>query len=239
MRGYPALVDEGTSVALRIEATPEAAASATRAGARRLLLLAVPSPAPYVLEHLTAGEKLALAALAVFLRKALIEDCRVAVADAVIARTARTGVIRTRAEFDTVRDALSAAVIDEVFAAVSLTARILTTAREVERTLRAQNSLTLLGALEDVKGQVAGLVYPGFVGTHGARTPRRTCRATSGCDRAARGSRRQSRSRPAADDGVRAARAASREAGGTLPPSQPTLHRRISSTRAGCSRSTG
>ena len=74
MRGYPALVDEGSSVALRIEATPEAAARATRAGVRRLLLLAVPSPASYVLEHLTANEKLALAASPYPSAKALVED---------------------------------------------------------------------------------------------------------------------------------------------------------------------
>ena len=53
---------EGLGGALRIETTPEAAARATRAGVRRLVLLAVASPAAYVLEHLTSAEKLALAA---------------------------------------------------------------------------------------------------------------------------------------------------------------------------------
>ncbi|GAA1993671.1 DUF3418 domain-containing protein [Microbacterium pumilum] len=202
VRGYPALVDEGATVALRIESTPEAAASATKAGARRLLLLSVPSPSAYVLDHLTANEKLALAASPYPSAKALVEDCRVAVADAVIARTglngappqtpgslthalngappqtprslthAPGGVIRTRAAFDAARDALSAVVVDELFQAVSLTARILTAAREVDRALRAQNSLTLLGALNDVKGQVAGLVFSGFVSRTGiARLP--------------------------------------------------------------------
>ena len=112
VRGYPAIVDETTSVALRIETTPEAAARATRAGVRRLALLAVPSPAAYVLEHLTSAEKLALAASPYPSAKALIEDARVAVADAVIARTAPDGV-QTRAAFEAVRDAFSAAVVDE------------------------------------------------------------------------------------------------------------------------------
>ena len=76
-------------------------------------------------------------------------------------------MIRTRAAFEAVRDAFSAAVVDELFQTVSLTARILTAAREVDRALRAQNSLTLLGALNDVKGQVAGLVFPGFVSRTG------------------------------------------------------------------------
>ncbi len=167
VRGYPAIVDEGASVAVRIETTPEAAAAATHGGARRLVLLSVASPATYVLDHLTANEKLALAASPYPSAKALIEDCRVAVADAVIARTAPDGVIRTRAAFDAVRDAFSAAVVDELFQTVSLTARILVAAREVDRALRAQNSLTLLGALNDVKGQVAALVFPGFVSRSG------------------------------------------------------------------------
>lgn len=168
VRGYPAIVDEGSSVALRIEATPDAAAAATRGGVRRLLLLAVPSPSAYVLEHLTAAEKLALAASPYPSAKALIEDARVAVADAVIARTAPGGVVRTRAAFDAVRDALSSAVVDELFQTVSLVARILTALRDVERAVREQNSLTLLGALNDVKSQVGGLVFPGFVSRTGA-----------------------------------------------------------------------
>jgi ATP-dependent helicase HrpA len=167
VRGYPAIIDETTSVALRIETTPEAAARATRAGVRRLALLAVASPAAYVLEHLTSAEKLALAASPYPSAKALIEDARVAVADAVIARTAPEGV-QTRAAFEAVRDAFSSAVVDEVFQSVSLAARILTSSREVDRALRDQNSLVLLGALNDVKTQLAGLVYPGFVARTGS-----------------------------------------------------------------------
>jgi ATP-dependent helicase HrpA len=163
VRGYPALVDDGASVALRIETTPEAALRATHAGVRRLVLLAVASPSAYVLDHLTSAEKLALAASPYASAKALVEDARVAVADAVIARTATGGVVRTRADFDRVRDAFSAAVVDELFQTVSLAARILTAARDVERALRGQNSLTLLAALNDVKAQVGGLVFSGFL----------------------------------------------------------------------------
>ncbi|PZU49764.1 MAG: ATP-dependent RNA helicase HrpA [Microbacterium sp.] len=166
VRGYPALVDEKDAVALRIEATPERAARLTHAGVRRLLLLAVPSPSAYVLEHLTAAEKLSLATSPYPSAKALIEDARVAVADAVMAGTAPAG-IRTAEQFAAARDAFSAAVVDELFQAVSLTARTLTLQRDVERAIKAQNSMTLLSALGDVKGQLAGLVFPGFVARTG------------------------------------------------------------------------
>lgn len=167
VRGYPALVDEGDSVALRVEATPEDASRHTRAGIRRLMLLAVPSPATYVLDHLTANEKLALAASPYQNAKALIEDARVALADDVLLREAPTGIVRTRAEFERVRDAFSAASVGRTFQTVSLAAKILLAQREVERAMKDAASMTLLGALNDVRGQVKGLLFPGFLSRTG------------------------------------------------------------------------
>ncbi|OZB77751.1 MAG: ATP-dependent helicase, partial [Microbacterium sp. 14-71-5] len=76
VRGYPALVDQGKSVALQVEATAEAALAATRDGVLRLVLLGIPSPASYVQQHLTSPEKLALAASPYPTVAALIEDAR-------------------------------------------------------------------------------------------------------------------------------------------------------------------
>ncbi|MFG6280323.1 DUF3418 domain-containing protein [Microbacterium sp. 5K110] len=167
VRGYPALVDDGDSVALRVEATPEDAARHTRAGIRRLLLLAVPSPATYVLDHLTANEKLALAASPYQNAKALIEDARVALADDVLLREAPSGVVRTKGEFERVRDAFSAASVDRTFQTVSLAAKILLAQREVERAIKDASSITLLGALNDVRGQLQGLIFSGFLSRTG------------------------------------------------------------------------
>ncbi|MBN9175841.1 MAG: ATP-dependent RNA helicase HrpA [Microbacterium sp.] len=216
VRGYPALVDEKDAVALRIEATPERAARLTHAGVRRLLLLAVPSPSAYVLEHLTAAEKLSLAASPYPSAKALIEDARVAVADAVMARTAPDGV-RTPEQFAAVRDALSAAVVDDLFAAVSLAARILTLQRDVERAVKAQNSMTLLAALGDVKVQLAGLVFPGFIARTGLARLAHLPRYLEGAlQRALALGDAPGRDRQRMTEFERAA-AAFAEAGGTIP----------------------
>jgi len=163
VRGYPALVDDGTSVSVRLETSAEAAAPLTRAGVRRLVLLAVPSPGSYVQEHLTAREKLSLAASPYASVKALIEDARAAVADDVLRREAPEGIVRTAAEFDRVRDAVSAAVVDGTFQAVSLVARILDGARDAQRLLKSSSSMALLGALGDVRAQLDALVHPGFI----------------------------------------------------------------------------
>ncbi len=169
VRGYPALVDEKTSAGLRIEATPERAARLHHSGVRRLMLLAVASPATYVLEHLTSAEKLVLAASPYPSAKALIEDARVAVADAVMARTAAQGAagVRTPEQFAAVRNAFSASVVDDLFQAVSLTARILMLQREVDRAVKSQSAMTLMTALGDVRAQVAGLLFPGFISRTG------------------------------------------------------------------------
>jgi ATP-dependent helicase HrpA len=166
VRGYPAIVDDGRSVSVRVEATADAATAATRDGVLRLMLLNVPSPASYVQEHLTAQEKLALAASPYQNAAALIEDCRRAVVSRALALRQPQG-IRTLAAFEEARDAVSATLVDDLFACVSLVARILAKSREVERGIRSQNSLALLGPLNDIRSQLAGLLPAGFVAAAG------------------------------------------------------------------------
>ncbi|MDQ4213897.1 ATP-dependent RNA helicase HrpA [Microbacterium capsulatum] len=169
VRGYPALVDQGKTVSLRVEATAETALAATRDGVLRLVLLGIPSPASYVQEHLTSPEKLALAASPYPTVAALIEDARAAVARAAIDRlTAGSGIVRSEAEFARVRDGVSAVVVDELFALVSLVSKVLAKSRDVERAMKGQNSLALLGPLNDIRGQLAGLLPAGFISHAGA-----------------------------------------------------------------------
>ncbi|NJI60139.1 ATP-dependent RNA helicase HrpA [Microbacterium oxydans] len=167
VRGYPAIVDQGKTVSVRVESTPDAAAAATRDGVLRLVLLGVPSPSSYVQEHLTSQEKLALAASPYQSAAALIEDCRAAVARQVIEQTAPGGIVRSEADFVRVRDAVSGVLVDQLFACVSLVARILTKSRDVERGIKSQNSLALLGPLNDIRTQLSGLLHPGFVSAAG------------------------------------------------------------------------
>ena len=160
VRGYPAIIDEKTSVAIRLEATADEAAFQTRKGLARLLALTVPSPVSYVQDHLSSQEKLALAAAPYPSAKAVIEDCRAAIFDAAIAAR---GSVRTQAEFDTLRQEVTQSSVDGVFEAVSLVAKILTAWRDVERAMKRANSMSLLGALNDVRGQLEGLIHAGFV----------------------------------------------------------------------------
>ncbi|MCS3845044.1 ATP-dependent RNA helicase HrpA [Microbacterium sp. AK031] len=164
VRGYPAIVDQGKTVSVRVEATADAADGATRAGVLRLMLLNVPSPASYVQEHLTSQEKLALAASPYSSAAALIEDARAAVVRASLP----SEPIRTQSDFAAARDAVNAVLVDQLFQTVSLAARILTKSREVERGIRSENSLALLGPLNDIQSQLSALLHPGFISATGA-----------------------------------------------------------------------
>jgi ATP-dependent helicase HrpA len=103
---------------------------------------------------------------------------------------------------------------------VSLAARILTAAREVERTMRDANSLTLLGALGDVKGQLAGLVFPGFAARTGTDRLAHVPRYLRGArDRVRALSDNPGRDRQRMTEFERAA-ALFADAGGTIPPAE-------------------
>ncbi|MCY7290319.1 MAG: ATP-dependent RNA helicase HrpA, partial [Cryobacterium sp.] len=167
IRGYPTLIDEGTSVAIRMMSTEVEQARTLPGGVRRLLLLAPPSPVAYVQQHLTGAEKLSLATSPYRTTQALFDDCLAASVDDVLFRVKPGGQVFMKAEFDTIRDRVSGVVMDSMFDTVGLVARILAAARAADKALKASTSMALLPALTDARAQLAGLVYPGFVSATG------------------------------------------------------------------------
>ncbi|MFZ2964975.1 MAG: ATP-dependent RNA helicase HrpA [Rhodoglobus sp.] len=169
VRAYPALVDEGSSVSIRLMGTAEDQAAAHPLGVRRLLLLSIPSPTGYVQEHLTTQEKLVLAQSPYRTTAALFEDCMIACVDAVVAGRE----IFTRAGFEAARDAVSATIVDELFQTVALVSRILTATRTADQAIRDATSMSLIAPLGDARAQLEALVHPGFVAATGLTRLRR------------------------------------------------------------------
>ncbi|MCD2444321.1 ATP-dependent RNA helicase HrpA [Agromyces sp. SYSU K20354] len=167
IRAYPALVDEGSSVALRLVATAEERDRASRRGIRRLLVLVTPSPVPYVQEHLSNDEKLQLAASNYAGTRALLDDCLAACVDAELRGRHPDGLLRSRAEFEAVRDAIAVNIMERMFETVSLVARIVKASREADRAIAKASSMHLMAALGDARAQLDGLVPAGFVSTTG------------------------------------------------------------------------
>ncbi|MBM7474499.1 ATP-dependent RNA helicase HrpA [Curtobacterium herbarum] len=177
IRAYPALVEEGSgpkaTVGVQLLATPGDRAVQMPAGVRRLVMLAVPSPVSYIQQHLTAQEKLALAASPYPSTNALFDDVLAAVVDAGIRRTHPDGLVFTRAAFEQVRDTVSATVVDTMFTAVSEVAAVLTAQRNAERAMKQATNMALLPALSDMRQQMERLVFAGFVSVAGLDRLRR------------------------------------------------------------------
>ncbi|MET4582422.1 ATP-dependent helicase HrpA [Conyzicola nivalis] len=174
IRAYPSLVDEGKTVAIRLQSTPEDQARAMRAGVRRMILLAIPAPTAYVQQHLTAAEKLSLATSPYASTAALFADCMAACIDDVLGDDALgNGDIFTRTQFEAARDRVSATIVDAMFTTVAQVSAILLAARAAEKLISKTSSMALLGPLADAREQLGNLVYPGFVAATGTTQLRR------------------------------------------------------------------
>ncbi len=170
VRGYPALVDEGTSVALRVLPDAGSAAAAHRTGVRRLLLLATSAPWKRVLARLTNAQKLALADNPHGSVPALLQDCLDAAVDAIVAEHV-TGQVRTPEAFEAALSAVRTHAVARVLGVIEAVEPVLVLAAEVRRTLGSLEvgaaAAATSAARADVRAQLEGLVRPGFVAATG------------------------------------------------------------------------
>ncbi|WP_421082865.1 ATP-dependent RNA helicase HrpA [Rothia nasimurium] len=162
--GYPALVDEGSSVAVRIFPTEAEATAAQRGGVIRLLKLNTPSPERYVSEHLNNREKLVFTQNPHGSIDSLISDCTVAAIDQLTPATPPF----TRDEYTALFNSVRAELIDTVFVITKLVADILSETAKVQKLIKKSTSLAVIHAMSDMKSQLENLVYPGFVASTGA-----------------------------------------------------------------------
>ncbi|MGI9028574.1 MAG: ATP-dependent RNA helicase HrpA, partial [Ilumatobacteraceae bacterium] len=164
-RGYPALVDEGADVALRVLTTPERQARAMRRGVRRLLVLTAAPSAASVRRDLDRSRQSAIGAAGIPVDE-LAADAVLAAVDAVLDDV---GALPWDADAFI---ALQRAVRRD---APALAAQALATAADVlAAEISARTRLAELGAasaqpvVDDVESHLARLLQPGFVATVGA-----------------------------------------------------------------------
>lgn len=161
--GFPALVDEGKSVALRVFQTRAEQESAMRGGVIRLLALRVPAPDRYVLEHLNNTEKLTFSQNPHGSVSALIADCVLAAID----KLTPAELPWNKAAFDALYELVRAELIDTVFTVTAVVERVLASTRRIEKQLKGSTSLALISSLNDMKSQLEQLVFAGFVARTG------------------------------------------------------------------------
>jgi ATP-dependent helicase HrpA len=165
--GYPALVDEGDTVAVALLPTEPEQRRAMGAGTRRLLVLAVPGLIKSMQRGLEARARLVLARNPDGSVEALLADCVDCAADALIA--ACGGPPHDEDGFARLRDRAHAELADAARAVLAHVQRILALTHAVEARLTELPVLALAPAVADVRAQLTSLVGPGFVTATGAQ----------------------------------------------------------------------
>jgi len=164
---YPALVDAGNTVDVRLFETEAEAGAAMLRGTRRLLLLRVPSGVRSIADRLPNERKLAMSRSPYPGIGALLDDCAACAADQVIAGAGgpawdADGFARLVTQ---ARDALPVATAR----VVDVVAQVLEAAHDAEIRLQRAASPPLAAAFADARGQLAALIYPQFVSETGAQ----------------------------------------------------------------------
>ncbi|WP_252542113.1 ATP-dependent RNA helicase HrpA, partial [Streptomyces sp. RO-S4] len=168
VKAYPALVDDGDSVSVRLFDSEAEQAEAMWKGTRRLVLLGIPvNPAKFASEKLTNPQKLALSANPHGSVQALFDDCATAAADKLIADFG--GPVWDEESFRKLFDKVRAEIVDTTVHAVGQVQQVLAAWQACERRLKGVRSPALLPNLQDVREQLDGLVRPGFVTGAGLR----------------------------------------------------------------------
>ncbi|MFF5214405.1 ATP-dependent RNA helicase HrpA [Micromonospora sp. NPDC000442] len=167
---YPALVDEGATVGVKVFDSPAEQEAAHWAGTRRLLRLTVPSPAKFLQGRLTNEAKLALSRNPHGGVQALIEDAAGAAIDKLIIDAG--GPAWDEVGFAALREMVRAELVDTVVAVMDRVRAVLAIAYAVQQRLGATRNLAVVAALADIRNQLTGLVHAGFITEAGyARLP--------------------------------------------------------------------
>ena len=164
VRGYPALLDDGDSVSIRVLSDPSLQARVMHGGVRRLLLLTVPVGSRAARDRLTKPLTLAIAASG-FAIDDLQADCLVAAADQLL----RThGVPFTEEGFTALVRVARAELPPLAATALAHAGEVCAAANAATARLDRLVAPAVAASADDARSHLARLVRSGFVATAGA-----------------------------------------------------------------------
>ncbi|MFI8927364.1 ATP-dependent RNA helicase HrpA [Streptomyces sp. NPDC053474] len=168
VKAFPALVDDGDTVSVRLFDTEAEQTQAMWKGTRRLILRNIPvNPAKFAQDKLTNQQKLALSANPHGSMPALFADCATAAADKLIADFG--GPVWDEESYRKLYEKVRAEIVDTTVRTVAQVQQVLAAWQACERRLKSTRSPALLANLQDVREQLDGLIKPGFVTETGIR----------------------------------------------------------------------
>ena len=165
VKGYPALVDDGDSVSVRVLTNAGLQARVMRAGVRRLMQLAVPVGRRAAERDLTNSSRLSIARSA-FALDALIADCTSAAADAVM--NAHAEPVWDEPDFAALVRRARDDLADVTARSLATAASVLAAADDVTDRLDRLVTPAVLPSVDDMREQLGRLIRPGFVTATGA-----------------------------------------------------------------------
>ncbi|KGT88879.1 ATP-dependent helicase HrpA [Erwinia typographi] len=165
VKAWPALVDEKDSVAIRLFDTQHEQQKAMWQGQRRLLLLNIPSPIKYLHEKLPNKAKLGLYFNPYGKVLDLIDDCIACGVDKLIAE--HGGPSWLEEGYARLHDKVRAELNDTVVDIAQKVEQILSSVFAINKRLKGRVDMTMALGLSDIKAQMSGLVYRGFVTQNG------------------------------------------------------------------------
>ena len=161
MKGYPALVDEGGDVCLRLFATEAAAAGAMHNGLRALYKKRLLKEVKYLLRNLPGIDVLCLRFASFGKSDVLKHDIVDASID--MALINEHPQPRTREAFNEILEANKNDLVTHANTVCGHLSKAFETQREVAKRMGGSVSLSWVEAVADIKDQIAHLIYPGFV----------------------------------------------------------------------------
>ncbi len=165
VRGYPALLDEGDSVAIRVFSTPEIQARIMATGVRRLVLRSVPVGVKGLAKEVPNAVALAIGAVPGLSLGSLLRDAITAAADRVVA--AHGGPPWEQAGFEALLDAARAELRPPPPPPCARPARCWWWPLGCRPGLDQLTAPAVAPAVEDARAQLGRLVRPGFVSSAG------------------------------------------------------------------------
>lgn len=158
---YPALRDDGDTVALQVFADRAGGNAAHPGGVRRLLEIALADKVKQARKQLPVSPKTGLLYAAIESQERLRGDIVDAAMNAVLAEG--LDAIRDRAAFEQRRDDASKRLFGEAMERLKLAEDILSAVAELKPQLEAPLMGWARGNLDDLRAQLAALVHPGFL----------------------------------------------------------------------------
>ncbi|CAQ84508.1 helicase, atp-dependent (atp-dependent helicase hrpa) [Photorhabdus asymbiotica] len=165
VKAFPALVDEKESIGIKLFETELEQQIAMWEGTRRLLLLNIPSPIKYLHEKLPNKSKLGLYFNPYGKVLDLIDDCISCGVDKLMA--GHGGLVWNEQAFIQLQDKVRAELNDTVVEIAKQVEQVLTTVFAINKRLKGRVDISLALALSDIKAQISGLVFRGFVTANG------------------------------------------------------------------------